>query len=450
MTVLRPRSMLVFLWPIVLLHPHPVVREYLPFQRMGLQNWYLLLCLVIILADPRRVRQGLATSMPVVRRTLLLLLVVGLAHLHAVFVLWLRYPWLPDVGWDKVLEQLMSDLLYAVPFLGGLAYVRDRSDRVVAIRAFALSLFAAFALVIGDRLSPIVFDLFNHTGYVSTWKMHAERAVGGFGGPWEVGGIGALGIVFATVAALGQSVLGRVTAIVLLVVTTAGVVFAVSRAGYVGMALAILGVLLVTRGGAKWRALALLAAAAVVLLFLQVQAPSGEMTDITSMVEQGIDRAYDEGELRGSAAVRARIWRDHVEYLRSGNLEWSQILAGLGGLEGVGVTLQSTGHNGYLAPYLYYGLPWALLMHLALLGAVLASLQGRVWSTHPEIFVMWATVLGGMVTSEFLISNLTASVLAFLVVVTAAAIPGNGVRAPPVAGPPVAAPPRLPPAPRHT
>jgi hypothetical protein len=448
LTILKPRSMLVFLWPIVLLHPHSVVRELLPFQRMGLQNWYLMLCLVVIAADPRRVRQGFAASAPVVRRTLFLLLLVGFAHLHAVFVLWLRYPSRVGVGWEKVIEQFVSDLRYLVPYLAALAYVRNRSDMVIAVRSFAIALFAAFSLVIADRFTPVVFALFNRTVYASTWQMHIERAVGGFAGPWEVGGVGVLGIVFATVAAVSRRVLGRSTAVALLVVTAVGVVFAGSRAGFVGAALGILGVLLVARGGAKWRVLVVLAVAAGALLFLQVQDPGGRTISLPSLVEKGIDRAYDDGEFRGSAAIRTRIWRDHLDFLSGGNLEWSQILAGLGGLEGVGVVFQSTGHSGYLAPYLYYGLPLALLLHITLFAVVLASARGRVWSEHPEIFVMWVTVLGGMVTNEFLLSPLTSAVLAFLIVVTSVSIPGEAARAPPTGGPPRAVAPAFPNLPR--
>lgn len=449
MAVLRPRSMLIFIWPLVLLHPYPVVRDLIPFQRMGLHNWYLMLCLAVILGNPRRLREGLAMSAPVVRRTLLLLVVFGAAHLHAVFVLWLRYPWLEGLGWSKLLEQFVSDLRLLVPMLAALAYIRDRSDLLVTVRSFAVALFAAFALVIADRFTPLVFELFRHTSYASVWSMHVVRAVGGFGGPWEVGGIGALGLVFATRAAVGQQVLGRTAAIALLVVTVAGVVFSVSRAGFVGAGLAIAGVLVVSRRGAKWSVLLLLAAAAAVLMFMDVRSPAGETTDIASLVETGVDQVYLGGELKGSAAIRTRIWRDHLEFLRSGQLDWSQILAGLGGLEGFGVTFQSTGHNGYLAPYLYYGLPWAVALHLSLLAVLLASLKGRVWTTRPEVFVLWVTVLGGMVTSEFLISGLTSSVLGFLVVVSAASVPaGRGARvrpsaAAPVAAAPVAAPSRL-------
>ncbi len=437
-TVLRPRSMLAFLWPVVLLHPHPVVREILPFQRMGLQNWYLLLCLVLVLAHPRRLREGVRTAAPVVRRTLVLLVLLALAHLHAVLVLWLRYPWLPGVGYGKLAEQLVSDLRYLVPMLAAIAYVRDRSDLVLAVRSFALALFAAFGLVIADRYTPGVFQLFNHTAYESTWPMHVERAVGGFGGPWEVGGIGALGIVFATVAAVGQRVLRRSSAIALLVVTAVGVVFSVSRAGFVASALGLAGVLAVSRRRAKWSVLVLLLVAAGVLLFLQFENPGGETTDIPGLVERGIDRAYEGGELKGSAALRARIWREHLEYLRRGQLDWGQILAGFGGLEGVGVAFQSTGHNGYLAPYLYFGLPWAVALHLALLWVLLGAMKGGAWTRRPEILVMWATVLGGMVTSEFLISGLTWSVLGFLVVVTAVSATqeqqGAGVPAAPLPG----------------
>jgi len=418
-TLLRPRVALAVMWPLVLLHPHPLVRDLLPWQRMGLQNWYLLLCLVRAAWAWRPLREGIRGATPAIRWTLRLLVLMAALHLYGLLVLWYRHPWLPGLGWAKVAEQVFSDLRYLAPPVVLLAWVRSRRDQVLAIRSLSLSLFLASLLVALDRFTPAVFDLFNHTAYESTWEMHQVRAVGGYSGPWEVGGIGALGIVWATTAVVNRRALGRLPGLLLLTLSAVSVAFALSRAGFVASAIGLAGVLLFARQGSKISVAGLLLTAALALALFQVRVPQGDApVTIPGLIEEGVEKAYEEGALKGSAAIRVRLWQDQLRYFQDGLLRWDELLFGMGGIEGMAVAFEATGHNGYIAPFLYYGIPAATVLHLFLLLAVLASVRGPEAARRPEVFVMWGTVLGGMITSEFLISGLTASVLASMIVLT--------------------------------
>jgi len=425
-TLLRPRIALAMMWPLVMLHPHLLVKDFLPWQRMGLQNWYLLLCLVRTAWAWRPLREGLRNATPAMRWTLRLLLLLAALHLYGLLVLWYRHPWVPGLGWEKVAEQVFSDLRFLAPPVVLLAWVRSPKDQRLAIRSLSLSLFLGAMLVVLDRFFPEVYDLFNHTAYESTWEMHQVRSVGGYAGPWEVGGIGSIGIVWATTAMVNRRVLGRLSGLLLLTLSIVSVVFAMSRAGYVASAIGLVGVLLFARQGAKVSVAGLLLTAGVVLALLQFRVPQGDTPlTVPGLIEEGIDKAYEEGTLKGSAAIRVQLWQDQIRYFQSGSLRWDELLFGMGGLEGMAVAFEATGHNGYLAPFLYYGIPAAVLLHLFLLASIVASLLGQGASRSPEVFVMWGTILGGMVTSEFLISGLTSSVLASMIVLTGS-VPGDG------------------------
>lgn len=434
-TLLRPRVALAMMWPLVMLHPHPLVRDLLPWQRMGLQNWYLLLCLFRTVWAWRPFREGIRDATPTLRWTLRLLVLLAVLHLYGLLVLWYRHPWLPGLGWAKVAEQVFSDLRYLAPPVILLSWVRTRRDQVLAIRSLSLSLFLAASLVALDRFSPLIFDLFNHTAYESTWEMHQVRAVGAYSGPWEVGGIGSLGIVWATTAVVNRRALGRLSGLLLLTLSVVSVVFALSRAGFVASAIGLVGVLLFARQGSKVGVAGLLITAAVVLAMLQVRVPQGDApVTIPGLIEEGVEKAYEEGALKGSAAIRVRLWQDQIRYYQDGLLRWDELVFGMGGIEGMAVAFEATGHNGYIAPFLYYGIPAATALHLFLLLAVLASLRDPDVARRPEGFVMWGTILGGMITSEFLISGLTTSVLASMFALTGP-VPGDGPPGPVPGGP---------------
>jgi len=413
-TILRRPLMAILYWPIVFLNPFSWIRSTLTFLPFGLQDVFALICLGLLAIDLPRARRSVEPG--VIRGATVLLLLVLLADAAGEAVLLVGHP-----GYSRLdsLASVVADLRFLLPVLIVAVHVRTATQVRATTLSFFLSVIAAFCLVVADRYTPIVYDLFNHTAYISTWQDHIRRAVGGFSGPWEVGALAAMALVTA-LAFLSNGRLGRFAGVVVLVMTCLAAVFSESRAGLIAVAIGLAGMAVFSSWRIRWRFLLPVLTVLTVLLLLRFSSDTEwESSGVIDMVERRFDTAFSGGHLSGSAEARVDIWDRQLEWLTVGQFTGPELLFGVGGMKGSILSFQASSHSGYLGPFLYFGLPLGLLLHAALLSLLVKAIRLGFHSRNPGAAMVVVVMMASMISGEFLISSLCASVFGFLLALLA-------------------------------
>jgi hypothetical protein len=412
-TVIRPRSMVLLMWPVVFLYPYAWIRSNSPFFIMGLHDFYILGCGLLALADYRKIREGFALSDPSISTFILLLVFQVVAHLWSTAIFLMRFP---DESWLIPLRTFTSDIRCFVPGIVAVAYLRDERQIRRAVLWFGLFVLAAFGLVIADRFGSFVFRVFNHTTYQSTVALSHYRSVGGFGGPWEVGAVGAASIVFLLYLVVTRGYLNRLLGIVAVATIGVGIVFSLSRSGIMATVTGAVAVLAFSGFRARFRALIVVGIAFLVMSSLRF-GDERKSYDLANLVEDRMSTAYRGGELSDTAESRVSIWNDQLDHMWSGQMSWSEIFLGHGGMIGSARVFGATTHNGFIGPFFYYGILGAVLL-LGTWGFMLMR-AFRLWVTRSssQILALLGTSMVGMLGNEFLSSLAATYVLGFAIAI---------------------------------
>lgn len=413
LTVLRRRTMAYLIWPIVFMYPYAWIRNHLGLSLMGLHDFYVLGAGFLVLLDVRLLREGLAASDRSASVVLLLLAFWTLAHLWSSMQYLALYP---DESWLSPIRTLVSDLRSFVPAAVAVAYLQDERRMKRALVVFSVCVGLAFLIVIGDRYGTTVADVFGHSTYFASEAMRRYRSIGGFGGPWEVGAVGAISIVFLLQLMLQKGYLNRVVGTVIVVFIGIGIAFSLSRSGIMSAAVGLVAVLALAGNRSRFRAIALVGIAIVILSNLEF-GDDVRSVELSGMVEERMASAYRGGEVAGTAETRVVIWRHQLEYILSGGMSSVEMIFGLGGMAGAVRVFNATTHSGFLGPFVYHGLLGGILL-LGTLGYLL--LRGLVlWlrRSAPECLTLVGTTLVGMISNEFLSSQTTTYVLGFSIAV---------------------------------
>ena len=414
LTVLRRSRMIFLLWPIVMLHPYAWVRSQFSFLPLGLHDLYVFACMVLLMVDLSRMRRVLDRGvMPLV---LALLMLTMVAHAWGLMVLLVTHP---SLGWMLPVINFASDVRLLPPVLMVAVYVDSIEKARLASRSFVFSLIAGFGLVVADGYSPVIYDLFNHTAYRSTWQDHMRRAVGGFSGPWEVGAIGAMCATVALAMIGGQRLIGRIPAALLFVLSFLGTTLSLSRSGLVSWILGVVGMGMFSPWKSRWRLLIPLLAGVVVVLSLRFGKSEWESVSVVDIIESRFEAAYVGGHLAGSAQKRVSIWDRQWDWISTGQFSTSELWLGVGGLEGSVLSFRASTHSGFFGPFLYYGLPLGLLLQIALGALLVKTIQLGKLAQNPGAPLLVVVMLSTMIGGEFLTSIQSAAVFGFLLVLLA-------------------------------
>jgi len=242
----------------------------------------------------------------------------------------------------------------------------------------------------------------------------------------------------AALALMGDRRLNRIPGVALLIVAFLAIVFSQSRAGIIAMGVGIAGMGLFSPWRSRWRLVLTVLAVLGVSLTLRFGRTEWESSGVVDLIEHRFESAFTEGRLTGTAEARVDIWDRQVDWLLGGQYTLSELAFGVGGIEGSILAFRASSHSGYLGPFLYFGLPVGLVLQLALLGVLAASIRLGVRSRNPGAAMIVAAMLASMASGEFLISSQSAAVLGFLLVLLgrweAMRVQSAAVRAP---GPPV-------------
>jgi hypothetical protein len=414
LTVLRRSRMIFLMWPIVLLYPYAWVRSQFPFLPLGLHDLYVFSCMALLLVDLSKIRRVLDPG--VMRLTLVLLLVTMVAHAWGLMVLLINHP---SLGWTLPLINFAADMRFLPPVFMVAVYVDSIEKARVASRSFVFAIIVGFSLVVADGYSPVIYDLFNHTAYQSRWQDHIRRAVGGFSGPWEVGAIAAMSAT-AGLAMIGRRRLASQTPVaVLFILSFLGTTLSLSRTGLVSWVLGVFGMGVFSPWKSRWRLVLPMVATAVVLLSLRFGQSEWESVSVVDIIETRFETAFVGGHLAGSAKKRVSIWDQQWDWISTGQYSTSELWLGVGGLEGSVLNFRASSHSGFFGPFLYYGLPLGLLLQIVLGILLVKAVQLGTRTHSPGIPLLVVVMLSTMISGEFLTSNLSAAVFAFLIALLA-------------------------------
>ena len=217
----------------------------------------------------------------------------------------------------------------------------------------------------------------------------------------------------------GRRLLGRVWGVGLFVLSFLGALLSQSRSGMIAWSVGIVGMGLFSPWRSRWRLLIPLAAVGIVTLTLRFGDTEWESYGVVDVIERRFETAFSGGHMVGTAGVRVDIWQRQLDWLTTGNFSTSELLFGVGGIDGSILTFRASSHSGFLGPLMYYGIPMGVLLQLALLALALQAVRLGLGSRNPGAVFMVAAMMAAMVGSEFLVSSMCVSVFGFLLAILA-------------------------------
>jgi hypothetical protein len=396
--VVRRRAMLYLLWPLFIAYPYNYFRMQMPFFVLGLQDILMgAFGILIVLVDGRALAEGFRKLNRTGRLFLFVWIMFLILEVLARSFFIIRHP---QESPTLILRILVDMALRFVPAMMVLTYVRTTRDGKIVLASFLVAMALAFGLVIGDRYSPFVYDLFQRSAFGTSWLDHQHRAIGGFSGPWEVGVVGAA--VFAFIGGL----VGRKPGVswpvglFMFVLVVVGVSLSLSRGGILSLVFAFVPYLIFGTNVQRIRGLVVISIVVFSLSVLTL-ANSGGIS-VADVVMNRMSRAISEQGLQSTAGGRVLIWRDLADLLTTNRLSWSELALGVGGMLGAGKEFAKSAHSGYLGPIIYFGMIGGGLLLFSLGMTVFSALRDAVSGRRIVVLSVLLTSLVNMVGNEFL------------------------------------------------
>lgn len=396
--VVRRRAMMYVMWPLFIAYPYNYFRMHMPFFLLGFQDILMgILGILIVFVDAHLLVDGFRRLDRTGRLFLLVWVLFLILEVLARSLFVIRHPQESPL---LIIRILVDMLLRFVPALMVLAYVRTPRDVKIVLVSFLAAITIAFALVIGDRYSPFVYDLYQRYSFGTSWLNHQYRAVGGFSGPWEVG------IVGATVFAFIGGLVGRKPGIswpvglAVLVLMVVGVSLSLSRGGILSLASVL--IFYAVFGSYVKRIQWIFVIGVVAFALSALIIANTEGISLADLVMRRMSSAISDQGFESTAGRRVLIWRDMTELLTTSRLSWSELAFGVGGMLGAGREFAQSAHSGYLGPIIYFGLIGGGLLLVTLFMTVLSAVRDALWDGRIVVLAVLVTSMVNMVGNEFL------------------------------------------------
>lgn len=361
--MIRPFWGVLWLWPVLLLYPHALTKDLLPFN-IGFDDIFV--AFVFLATFLRRAATGEFRfgKWGWFILTYWLLLVFssfyGLAYTNIEFA----------VGFITK-EAVKNSTVAMVAFI--VVYGVDESDQIPRlVRWFFIAIIGLSVLAILQYFFPEMAAPFYQAEYMGAGE-EVWRATGTTRGPWEIGGVLGVSIILCTaLLVLGRGIISRPLPIVCAIVSLVAIILSRSRAGWLFMVTGVLTILILSKKPVT--TLVVVAIIASITLLFPI---------LSEIFVERVEQTGTLGSLSDSVTARFMIWKKMLT-----NISIGSIIVGIGRI-GAYARYGHSAHNYYIAVLVETGIIGIFYFILLAL-----SLWRRTWTNirftqNPTILALW-------------------------------------------------------------